>query len=129
MFREAGRSSVLLVLARGEALTQQRGSRDVPFGRFERCLVDLLQVRGLRQDQQFVDRGNFQLVDQIEVDPQTDARQQMQSFFRRDGLSAAEDAERAGDLVVQLLAVVAHPDQAIAKKLDSIATSLETGSE
>src|SRR5437867_12048216 len=96
------------MLARRQALAEQSRSCDVPLGRFERRLVDLLQVGGLSQDQQLVDRGNFQFVDQAQIDSQADARQQMQRLFGSDRLSAAENSERARDLVVQPFAAVAE---------------------
>ncbi len=50
-----------------QAAAEQRGAGDVSFGAVEFCLLQLLQVSRLRLDEQLVQRGDPDVVDQLQV--------------------------------------------------------------
>ena len=50
------------------------GSRDIPIHRLQLLVANLLKVGGLRVNKQFVDRRDLQVIDQAEIDAQTNTR-------------------------------------------------------
>ena len=62
---------VLFAAPAGKPLPQEASASDISFGRFERSLAQFLQVGWLRVDQQFVDRGNLEIINQPEIDSHT----------------------------------------------------------
>src|SRR5690606_5229255 len=102
------RASVPLVAV----LTQQplpeiRSAGDVAFSRLELLVPELLQMRRLSLDEQLVDGGDLEAVDQAQIDSHADAGEQVHRLFGGDRLRAAEDPVGPRDLIVQPLAVLA----------------------
>ena len=87
----------------GQPAPQVRGPRDVPLLDAQLGAAELLEERRLGLDEQLVDRGDRQVVDQPQVDPHPHARKQKHRFFAGDRLGGLQDAIGPADLVVQVL--------------------------
>jgi len=66
-------ASVIFERGAAEVFAEVGGAGDVSFARFEVGLAELLQVGGLGVDEEFVDAGNLQILDESEVDPHAEA--------------------------------------------------------
>ncbi len=76
------------------------GAGDVAFAGFEMGFAKFLQVGGLGVNEEFVDAGNREILDESEVDAHAEAGEEVHGFLGADGLGGAEEAVRAGDLIV-----------------------------
>lgn len=64
-----------------QPFADQGGTGGLALRRFEHFPFELLQVGRLGLDAQLIHRGNGNVVDQPQVDPQADARQQPHRLF------------------------------------------------
>ena len=97
--------SVLRGSVQRQTLTEITGACDIAFRRPECFVLDLLQMRRLRVNEQFVHRRHFNAGNKSQVDPHPHARKQVHGLFGCNCLGVLQDAERAGDLIVEALPV------------------------
>ena len=87
----------------GQPAPQVRRAGDVALLDAELGAAELLEERRLGLDEQLVDGGDRQVVDQAQVDSHPDAREQEHRLLAGDRLGGLEHAVGAADLVVQVL--------------------------
>ena len=75
---------------------QIAGPLDVAVGRVELHAAQLLQVGRLGVDEQLVERGDLQVVDQAQVDAHPHAGEQVHRLFGADRLRGAQECRRPG---------------------------------
>lgn len=68
------------------------GAGGVAFGGFQVGLAELLEVRRLGVDEEFVDSGDLQILNQAEIDSHAEAGEEVHGLFGADGLGGAEEA-------------------------------------
>ena len=95
-----------------EIATQVCSPLDVAIGSIEFHPSKLLQMSRLGVDEEFIDRGDFEVVDQSKIDSHADTREQVHRLFGADSLGRAEDAVGAAYAVVERLLALA--DQEVA---------------
>ena len=73
----------------------------VSFEGFEFLLVEVLQVCGLGDDEEFVDVCQLNVFDSTEADSETDIAEEVEGFFGADKASVLHGAQSAKDFVVE----------------------------
>lgn len=84
-----------------EVAAEVGGALDVAVGRIEFHAGKFLEMGRLGMNEKFIDRRNFDVADEAEIDAHSQARKQVHRFFAADRLGRAKNAVRAADAVVQ----------------------------
>lgn len=91
-----------------------KGSLDIPIGYAQLVTADLLQVRRLCLDEEFVEGRDLDLIDQTQVHTHPNFAQIVHRLFGADLLSSAQNPERSADVVVKVLFVFVQQEIASA---------------
>ena len=83
---------------------------DIPVGRVELDTGELLQMCRLRVDEQLVDRGNFQILDQPQIHTHPHAGKEVHRLFGTYRLCRAEDAVCSTHTIMKVLVTLADEE-------------------